>query len=78
MTLSTGKQIITIHILPNISRSKGKHTMKFSQLIEYNMRNNYLDKSYKECGEKTSSRPFSTKSNSSINPEQSVFIVCPS
>ena len=29
----TGKQIITIHILTNISRSKGNHTMKFGQLI---------------------------------------------
>ena len=26
---------ITIHILPNISRSKGNHTQKFSQLIKF-------------------------------------------
>ena len=26
-----GLQIITIHILPNISSSKGIHTMKFGQ-----------------------------------------------
>ena len=32
MTSQTGKQIITIHILPNISRSKGNQTMKFRQL----------------------------------------------
>ena len=37
MTLQAGRQIITIHILPNISRSKGNRTMSFGQLIEYNM-----------------------------------------
>ena len=35
MTSQTGKKIIEIHILSNISRSKGK----FVQLIEYNMKN---------------------------------------
>ena len=30
---------ITIHILPNISRSKGNQTIKFGQVIEYNKRN---------------------------------------
>ena len=38
MTSQTGQQIITIHILlPNISRSKDNHAMKFDQLIKYNM-----------------------------------------
>ena len=37
MTSQTGKQIITIHILPNISRSKDNQTIKFGQLIEYNV-----------------------------------------
>ena len=32
MTSQTGKQTIIIHILPNISRSKGNQTMKFRQL----------------------------------------------
>ena len=31
-----------IHILPNISRSKGNQAMKFGQLIEYNNRNNFF------------------------------------
>ena len=31
--IQTGQQIITIHILPNISRSKGNQTLKFGQLI---------------------------------------------
>ena len=32
----TARPTITINILPNISRSKGIHTMKFGQLVEYN------------------------------------------
>ena len=35
-------QTIAIHILPNISRSKGNRTMKFGQLIEYNMKTFFL------------------------------------
>ena len=35
MTSHPGKQTITIHILPNISRSKGNQTKKLGQLIEY-------------------------------------------
>ena len=42
MTSQTGQQIIAIHILPNISRSKCNQTMKFGQLIEYNVRNVFL------------------------------------
>ena len=38
-TSFTGKQIITILILPHISRSKGNQTMKFGQLTQYNVRN---------------------------------------
>ena len=34
-----GKQIIAIHILPNISKSKSNQKMKFCQVTEYNMRN---------------------------------------
>ena len=45
MTLQTRQQIMTIPISPNISSSKGKHTMKFGQLIECNMRNRFLEKS---------------------------------
>ena len=38
VTSQTGKQTIAIHILSNISRSKSDQTMKFGQLIEYNMK----------------------------------------
>ena len=44
MTPQTVKQIITIHILPNISQ-----TMKFGQLIECNVRNIFFEKSYIKC-----------------------------
>ena len=36
MTSQSGQQINAMHVLPNISRSKGHQTMKFGQLIEYN------------------------------------------
>ena len=39
MTSESGKQTTKIHILLNISRSKGNQTMKFGQFIEYNVRN---------------------------------------
>ena len=44
MTSQPGQQIITIHILPNISRDKSNQTIKFGQLIEYNMGNVFLKK----------------------------------
>ena len=46
MTSEPGKQTIAIHILPNISRSKGNQIMKFAKLIKYIMRNIFLEKSY--------------------------------
>ena len=44
MTSHTGKQMITIYILPNISRSNGSQKMKFGQLIENNMINNCIQR----------------------------------
>ena len=46
MASQTGKQTIAMHILPDIARRKGNQTVKFSQVIEYNMRNIFLEKSY--------------------------------
>ena len=54
MTSSNGKLIITIQILPNVSRSGGIKTMKFGQLIESNMRNVFLEKSNQRRGGETS------------------------
>ena len=53
---SQEKQIIMIHTLLNISRSKGNFTMKFGQFIEYNMKNIFLEKSYTKCGNGTGLR----------------------
>ena len=38
MTSQIGQQIITIHILSNISRSKYNQRMKFGRLIEYQIK----------------------------------------
>ena len=35
--------------------------MKLGQLIEYNMGNIFIQKSYTKCGKETSLRPFSEK-----------------
>ena len=56
---------IAIHTLISISRRKGNQTIKFGQLIQYNMRNIFAEKSYTKCGAETITRPFSKKSNSS-------------
>ena len=61
MISQTGQQIITIHILHNISRSKGNRTIKFGQLIEYKMRNIFLEKSYTNCGGEASPRHLCEK-----------------
>ena len=44
MTSQPGLQTIAIHILPNISQSKGNPIMKFGQLIKYNKRNIFRQK----------------------------------
>ena len=56
------KQNISADILTNISRSKGNQTFKFGQIIEYNMRNIFL--------EETIPRPFTKKSKLSISLDQ--------
>ena len=45
MTLQSGKQVITVHIHQNPSRSKVNQKIKFGEIIEYNMRNNLFEKS---------------------------------
>ena len=70
MTSQPGKQTTAIHILPNNSRCKGNQAIKFGQLIECNMRNIFLEKSYTECGRATIPKLFSKKSNLSISLDQ--------
>ena len=48
MTSQHCKQIITIHILPNIWRSKGNQAMKFGQLTEYKTRNHFFEKNHSQ------------------------------
>ena len=67
MTSQRGYQTIVIHILPNISRSKGNQTMKFGQLIECNMKIIFLEKSFAKYDTGTSPRPFSEKLKLSIS-----------
>ena len=49
--------------LPFIWRIKGNQTMKFGQLLEYEMRNTFLEKSYAKYGRKTIPRSFSNIQN---------------
>ena len=65
-TAQPGKQTIAIHTFPNISRIKGNQTMRFAQLIEYDVRNTFLEKSYIKCGGETIPKPFSKKKKLSI------------
>ena len=44
MTSKTGQQVVAMHILPNISRSKDNQAVEFGQLIESNIRNIFLKK----------------------------------
>ena len=44
--------------------------MKFGQLIEYNMRNIFLEKSYTSWGGETNPRPFPEKLKFSISLDQ--------
>ena len=47
-----GKQSIAVNILPNISAHKGNRTIKFGQLIEYNIEIFFFEQSYTKKVEK--------------------------
>ena len=57
--VTTWETKIAKHMLPNLSRSKCNQTMKFGQLIEYDMRNIFLEKLYTKSGGETNPRLFS-------------------
>ena len=59
-----------MHILPNISRAKRNRTTKFGQLIEHNLRNIFVEKSYTKCVAETIPRPLSKISKLSIPLDQ--------
>ena len=70
MTSQPGKQTIPIHMLLNISRSKGNQKMKFGHLIECSIKSISLEKSYTKCGGETSPRHFSEKLKLTISLDQ--------
>ena len=58
MTSQPGQETITMHILPNISRSKGNQTMKFGQILENNKINFFFRNHAKHEPEKLVRHPF--------------------
>ena len=61
MTSQPGYEAVTIHTFSNIRRSKSNQTRKYGQLIEYNMKNIFVEKSCSKCGGETISTPFFVK-----------------
>ena len=57
MTSQTGKKIITIQVLPSISRSKDNQAMKIGHLIKLR-ENNFSEKSCKKWDRETNPRPL--------------------
>ena len=54
----------------NTHIARRNQTMKLGQLIEYNMENIFLEKSYAKCGGEITPKPFSQKSKLSISLDQ--------
>ena len=80
MTSQPGYQTIAIHIFTNKSRSKENQAMETGELLEYNLRNNFLEKLHTKFGGKTIPRLFSEKSKLNISLDQyskaKVYIFC--
>ena len=70
MTSQPGSQTIAIRILPNISRSKDNQTVKFDQLIEYNMKKIFVEKSYAKYAGEIIPRPLPKKQKLSTSLDQ--------
>ena len=58
MLSQPGLQTIVVHILPNISQSKGNQAMEFGEVIKYNKRNIFLQKLCRKWVKENSSRPL--------------------
>ena len=69
MTSQTGQEVITVKILPNISRSKVNQTIKFRQLIKCNI-SVFLDTSYTKSGGEVTPRPLYKNLKLSISLDQ--------
>ena len=59
-----------MNVLHNMSRSKDNQARKFGQLIEYNMRSIFLEKSYTKFDGETTPTPLSKKSKLSVSLDQ--------
>ena len=76
MTSHTEQQVIAIHILSNILRSKGNLTMKVDQLIIYKIRNIFLEKSNIKCGGDANPRTVKSKLSTSLDQQsESLFLM---
>ena len=67
MMSQTGQEIITIHILSDISRSKGNQTIKFGPLINITLNNNLFEKLCTKCNGQARRRPFYKNTSLSIS-----------
>ena len=54
----------------HISRSKDNQAIKFGQLIEYNIRNIFLEKSYTQCGGETICQTLFSKTKMTTSLDQ--------
>ena len=70
---TTGKQKITTHIFPNISRSKGNLAMKFGQLTEYTREIFFLRNHTQNVLEKLILDPLIKKQNISLNQQSKML-----
>ena len=57
------------HILLDNSRGKGNQTMKSGQLIQYNTKNTFFEKSYTKCDEEASLRSIFFKLSISLDQQ---------
>ena len=64
------KKAIATNLFPNMSRSKGNQAMKVGQLIEYNIRNMFVEKLYTKCGGETIPWSWCKKSKLSMSLDQ--------
>ena len=69
ITSQTGQQIIPIHILSNVSRSKRNQTR------EHKVRNKFFEKLYSKCKEETSLRPSPKNQNCEHISGSTVWII---
>ena len=67
-----------MHIFPNILRNKGNQTIKFGQIIEFNMKSIFLEKLYTKNDAETIPIFFSKvfKSLKSISNSLKFYAIC--